>query len=290
VPREIPELTAGKASADLEFVVSNRSGTAEQIHFSVVSRDQKAISNDNDHLNLSRDGYAWHLKITPNDGAVGQVGLEAVAVDSQGMSVSNDFQVTLAVPTGLFRNSLGMDFVWVDNLPGTEQATWDSSHAHGGWVAKYLVTQKDFSAVMQANPSAYKGGDPCPVENMTAAQVDEFCHKLPPQDQGGRPIPAGWAYQLLTIDQWKFCAANYKEADCVLKKDHPEPVGSLGANPLGLFDIVGNVYEVVTDSNKTKWASGASFAQARASKTPGNFTPSIWAGFRLAITPTVPTP
>jgi hypothetical protein len=204
--------------------------------------------------------------------------------------------------TGPFKNSLGMEFVWVANLPGTEKASWDAGHQQGGWVARNLVTQTDFSTVMHTNPSVYKeGGALCPVESMTADDVDEFCHKLAAQNQSDRPLPAGWSYQLLTVEQWKFCANSTRDVDCILsyqtsKRQHPEPVGTLGTNSLGLFDTIGNVYEVTLGSNNVKVMAGANFSQpktvAQALRTvlTTPYGPNRWTGFRIAITPAVQTP
>ncbi len=289
-PQGITEIPPGKASPPIEFVISNRSGPADQIHFSVASRDQKTISDD--HLKVSNDGSAWHLQITPNDGATGGVSLEAVAADAFGGSATNLFQVSISAPAGIFRNSLGMEFVWVDNLPGTEKASWDAAHQHGGWVAKYLVRQKDFTAVMHANPSIHKEGDAYPVDNMSAANVDEFCQNLTAQDQ--RSLPDGWSYQLLTVAQWKFCVADCRGEDCILRHQHPEPVGSLPANSLGIFDIIGNVYEVVLDEDHVKWVAGANYEQVKTAAQALNsrypFAPNKWSGFRIAIAPVLQNP
>ena len=149
--------------------------------------------------------------------------------------------------------------------------------------------------MMHTNTSTYKsGGDLCPVESMTVADMDGFCRNLAAQDQIGRPLLSGWSYQLLTLEQWKFCAASSHDSDCILKRPHPEPVGTLGPNSLGLFDTIGNVYEVTLGPDHDKVVAGAYFSQpntaAQALKFSYTFSPGYWAGFRIAITPTVPTP
>jgi hypothetical protein len=135
---------------------------------------------------------------------------------------------------------------------------------------------------------------------MTAADVDEFCQKLAAQDQSGRLLPAGWSYQLLTVEQWKFCAGSTRDADCILsyptsKRQHPEPVGSLGPNSLGLFDTIGNVYEVALGSNNVKVMAGANFQQTKTAAQALRalltfYGPNPWTGFRVAILPAVQTP
>jgi formylglycine-generating enzyme required for sulfatase activity len=190
-----------------------------------------------------------------------------------------------------------MEFEWVDNLPGTQQASWDSAHQHGGWVGKYLVTQKEFASVMSTNPSKNtQGGDSYPVESMTAADVDGFCRSLPAMDQNGRPMPKDWSYQLLTIDQWRFCLKDVHETDCILStptslRAHPEPAGARGTNAFGLVDIMGNVYEVVTDpQTKSKKIIGAGFRSQKASRIYLAFERRDDVGLRIAIVPNTPTP
>jgi hypothetical protein len=65
---------------------------------------------------------------------------------------------------------------------------------------------------------------------------------------------------------------------------------------LGLFDTIGNVYEVTLGSNNVKVMAGANFSQpktvAQALRTvlTTPYGPNRWTGFRIAITPAVQTP
>ena len=65
-------------------------------------------------------------------------------------------------------------------------------------------------------------------------------YKLAAQNQSDRPLPAGWLYELLTVEQWKFCANSTRDVDCILsyqtsKRQHPEPVGTLSHQFIGTF-------------------------------------------------------
>jgi hypothetical protein len=278
-------------------------------------------------VNVSGQGTDWAVELAAGEAAAGHGKLimelsdgETKITNETAIEVTNS-PVTAAVTSapvtaapvtaapvpltstsaGSFRNSLGMEFVWVTNLPGTDNAAWDSAHQRGGWVAKYLVTQADSLKVMQINPSQYKdGGTNLPAESVSADDMDGFCEKLTAQSRQDETLPTGWSYQLLTVDQWRFCAQSTHDADCVVsapsaKRQHPEPVGSLPPNSLGLFDTIGNVYEVTLGSNHAKLLAGANYSQVKSAgqalKILNTFTrPNRWTGFRVAIIPTAQTP
>ena len=123
-------------------------------------------------------------------------------------------------------------------------------------VGKYEVTQSEWQSVMGRNPSRFKGGDR-PVEKVSWEDAQEFITKL--NDRTGR------SYRLLTEAEWEYVAragtttkyswgnsigsGNANCDGCGSRWDRKEtaPVGSFGANGFGLYDMHGNVWELVAD-------------------------------------------
>ncbi|MBR4717362.1 MAG: SUMF1/EgtB/PvdO family nonheme iron enzyme, partial [Lentisphaeria bacterium] len=61
------------------------------------------------------------------------------------------------------------------------------------YIGQYEVTQAQWDALMEANPSGFKGDD-LPVEKVLWDEVMEFCKKL---NESGK-APAGWIFTLPT--------------------------------------------------------------------------------------------
>ncbi len=100
---------------------------------------------------------------------------------------------------------------------------------------------------MGSNPSAFKGGNH-PVDSVTWNDAMSFCKKLTEQDQKADQLPDGYIYTLPTQAQWEQLVDNASLADAVMslnmqRRSSTAPVGSLGANSLGLYDTRGNVME-----------------------------------------------
>ena len=136
------------------------------------------------------------------------------------------------------------------------------------YISKYEVTQKQWNAVMGSNPSWFKGDDR-PVEKVSWYDAVEFCNALS-RKEGRSPAytvngeNVSWnlnadGYRLPTEAEWEYAARGGKKSkgyvysggntavDVAWYSDNSVsetyPVGTKGANELGLYDMSGNVGE-----------------------------------------------
>jgi len=121
----------------------------------------------------------------------------------------------------------------------------------GLWAGKFETTQEAYQQVMHSNPSAFKGADR-PVDSVSWNDAMAFCTKLTTKEKA--ELPDGYSYALPTESQWETLVANASLNDAVMKLNNANcsstaPVGSLGPNSLGLYDMRGNVMEWCQDSH-----------------------------------------
>ncbi len=127
-------------------------------------------------------------------------------------------------------------------------------------VDTYEVTQKQYELVMDSNPSHFTGVKSRPVENVSWYQAKKYCQNV------GKRLPTEW--------EWVNAAGFKKNAKYYWgnqfdpgfawfignSSSRTNPVGQKKPNPLGLHDMVGNVWEWTDSGEKNlKYLRGGSW-------------------------------
>jgi formylglycine-generating enzyme required for sulfatase activity len=123
----------------------------------------------------------------------------------------------------------------------------------GLWAGKFETTQDAYEKIAHNNPSAFKSPQR-PVDSVSWNDAMAFCGVLTAKERFAKELPDGYGYTLPTEDQWKSLMGDAALSDAVMKLNNggissTAPVGSLGPNSLGLYDMRGNVMEWVLDSH-----------------------------------------
>ena len=131
------------------------------------------------------------------------------------------------------------------------------------FMGKYEVTQVQWSAIMDNNPSEFKD-DVRPVERVSWNDVQAFILKLNTKEETNK-------YRLPTEAEWEYAARAGSEGSYTFGSDtnilsqyawyrnnsggEPHPVGQLNPNAWGLYDMHGNVHEWCQDWFDRKYYS-----------------------------------
>ena len=182
------------------------------------------------------------------------------------------------MPAGEFRMGSTSSEADDDERPVTQVRI-----SRGFWLGKYELTQGQWQAVMRNNPSRFdECGPKCPVEEVSWDDVQEFIGRLNGRAGGNRyrlPTEAEWEYAARAgtdtpagdldirgannapvLDRIAWYGGNsgvryegghdcssWKKRQYKSKRCGTHPVGQKAPNAWGLYDMLGNVWELVGD-------------------------------------------
>lgn len=128
------------------------------------------------------------------------------------------------------------------------------------YLGRTEVTQGQFQAVMGYNPSNNPAGPDYPVEELSYIEATRFVARLNATDKN---LPKGWKYRLPTEAEWEYAAGSGKGGKRTeypgtsnsrilnrygwLNGGSTHPVARKKPTALGLYDMAGNVLEMVSD-------------------------------------------
>ncbi|MDD5323004.1 MAG: formylglycine-generating enzyme family protein [Methylococcales bacterium] len=151
---------------------------------------------------------------------------------------------------------------------GNEGPQHEVTLSRGFWLADTACTQAMWQAVMGNNPSHFQDDPQQPVEQVSWHAVGEFLQRLQallPGCQVDLPSEAEWEYACragtttpfsfgpqITPQQVNYAGSNpYAGGEQGEYRQKTVAVKSLPANPWGLYEMHGNVYEWCKDGQRT---------------------------------------
>jgi formylglycine-generating enzyme required for sulfatase activity len=176
----------------------------------------------------------------------------------------------LRIPAGTFTMGADRNF---ENAYRDEAPPHQVTISQPFYLGRYEVTQAQWMAVMGNDPSRFKGRRNHPVENVSWNDVQTFIARLNRKEGTNKyrlPTEAEWEYAARagTLTQYSFG----DDADSLeqyawyedISGNKTHPVGQKEANPWGLYDMHGNVWEWVQD-----WYGEDVYAKSAASDPSG---------------------
>jgi len=232
-----------------------------------VGRAYSALWADED---ANSRGAAVRALAASKNPSVGDVAVDAATASSDDPpsqvvgEIKNQLGMTMRlIPAGEF--TMGSPEDELDRDPD-EGPTRRVTITRPFYIGSHEVTQEQFEKLMEANPSHFRGGNR-PVDSVLWEEAVEFCRRLSQREERTYRLPteAEWEYAARadTSTRWSFGDAEkqlkkhaWYAANSKLKT---QPVGRRNANPWGLHDVHGNVWEWCSD-----WYAADTYRRASA--------------------------
>ena len=168
-----------------------------------------------------------------------------------------------------------------ERRPGEDQV--EVTLTKGFWMGKFEATQGQWKRGMGKLPGPLTAelpeGDDYPVGNVNFAEAEAFCRKLTERGRQSSDLPRDWEFRLPTEAQWEYaCRAGtttatsfgdklsshqanfkgkpYNGAEPGPSLNRAAKVGRYPANPWGLHDMHGNIFEWCRDWYHAKLPGG----------------------------------
>jgi len=203
-------------------------------------------------LQLPASPYLWADKSAP---ATGRRFYRAVQAEAPTNMVF--------IPPGTFRMGSPTNEVDRFSQEGPQTAVTIS---RGFRVGKYEVKQGEYLAVMGSNPSSFTGDTNRPVEIVSWSDATNYCGVLTQRERAAGRIATNSVFRLPTEAEWEYACRGWTSDRRFSYGDDPgytsltnyawydvnsgattHPVGQKLANPWGLYDTYGNVWEWCQD-------------------------------------------
>jgi len=267
---------------EIQFVITQLSTYLDKID---PTRNQKAQAKAEKEAKAKRkaeeeaqqkaeEGDSWLIAIQPDEiKDTLSFDFEIVTVNAQGEIIHNASQQANYQREDL-DNGVIIDMVSIPGgtfLMGSPETEDERINREGPqhevtvapfYMSKYLVTQAQWEAVMEYNPSSFKGKN-IPVETVSWKEAVAFCQRLSDMTDKKYSLPteAQWEYacrantttpfffgETITSDLVNF-DANYPYTSIPkgIYRQKTTDVGSFPPNTFGLYDMHGNVWEWCAD-------------------------------------------
>lgn len=158
------------------------------------------------------------------------------------------------IPPGTF--VMGSPLSEVDRDPDAGENQHSVQITRGYWIQDHETTRGEYAMVMGGNVAGSQAE--LPTEDADWNSAVEYCRQKTLIDRASGLLSAQYAYRLPTEAEWEFAAragvtdARYGPVDQIAWHDGnsggmPHPVRQKLANPWGLHDMLGNVWEWCSD-------------------------------------------